>query len=285
MAAKGSRIKCIPDNLISVLMIISAFLVFFAALGIAQPSDTISITVPTFDPNWVLDPRTNPNTQSGDLVVDSSQPWSVTVSSDTPDGKMAQSVGEDYIGGGKKLHTPLKIAAESSQNVAGYEVDLSQNGVLAEGEAGNFTIPVTLEQYTTWQDEALNDGTVYHMAISLIASPSEISCTSPPQIESVEVTPGDGNVMQGGTATLHVVTSGSGLSYQWFKGHNVMDSGCDISRGTFLRDGGHISGAKTDTLTISNFGCRDNGCYFVAVSNLCGFNFSEPYVLNVIGPY
>ncbi|MCX6674345.1 MAG: immunoglobulin domain-containing protein, partial [Methanothrix sp.] len=285
--------------------------VFYLALGAGQSSDPqISITVPSFDLNWNLDPRTNPNTQHEDLIVNSSQPWSITVSAQTRDndGCMAEgSMGDGfyYAAPGKKLHSAMKISANfrdlNVNGLIGHDVDLSQGGILLEGNGGEgeLHIPVVVNQDICWQDEPLGGGHVYHMVVSFIATQEE-GCI-PPSIDTFDVAPLERQVVPGETATLKVGASGSGLTYQWFKGHGGGEAtyaytshqyygGYGIYGATLLKDGGHISGANTSTLNISDFDCSDNGTYLVIVSNLCGFDYdstslNEYYSLDVQPEY
>ena len=63
----------------------------------------------------------------------------------------------------------------------------------------------------------------------------------------------------GAIAQLHVVASGTGpFTYQWRK------------NGAPLTDGGHVSGATTDTLVLDPAEAGDTGLYSVVVSNACG---------------
>jgi hypothetical protein len=59
-------------------------------------------------------------------------------------------------------------------------------------------------------------------------------------------------------ATIQVVASGSGLSYQWNKG------------GTALTDGGTLTGSLTSTLNISSVATGDAGNYTVSITGTCG---------------
>ena len=62
-------------------------------------------------------------------------------------------------------------------------------------------------------------------------------------------------VAEGGTLSLSVTATGTGLSYQWRLG------------GVDLVDGGDISGATTASPTVANFVDADGGDYTVVVSN------------------
>jgi len=71
--------------------------------------------------------------------------------------------------------------------------------------------------------------------------------------------PASVGVAPGAQAQLHVVATGTGpFSYQWLKGN------------TPLTDGGHVSGATTDTLVLDPAETGDSGTYSVIVSNACG---------------
>ena len=290
MYVENPNLKCIIDILVSSIISIGVLIVFLVASGSGQ--DAISITVPTIDTNWNVDPITEDNIQHGTLIVNSTLPWSVTVSSDLIDGQPAEYDLEasDYAVDGSKLQNPMKIKA-----VGGNEVNLSAHGgVLIEG-VGNMSISVSFEQPITWQDEPLHNGHVYHMEVSFIATQEE-GCI-PPSIDTFDVAPLERQVVPGETATLKVGASGSGLTYQWFKGHGGGEAtyaytphqyydGYGIYGATLLKDGGHISGANTSTLKISDFDCSDNGTYLIIVSNLCGFDYdstslNEYYSLSV----
>ena len=60
------------------------------------------------------------------------------------------------------------------------------------------------------------------------------------------------------TATFQALATGSPLSYQWLNGNVI------------LADGGNISGARTDTLTLSNLTAADTGDYSLVVTNSSG---------------
>ncbi len=81
----------------------------------------------------------------------------------------------------------------------------------------------------------------------------------------IEVQPINVIISAGGTATLTVVASGHGLSYQWFgpNGEALSDSA------------GVIGGSTTATLDIFNAQRDDAGDYFVRVSNAAGRVESE----------
>ena len=61
-----------------------------------------------------------------------------------------------------------------------------------------------------------------------------------------------------GVAVFSVVSSGTGLGYQWFR------------NGAKLTDGGEFSGTTTANLMISPVAAGDAAPYFVVVTNGCG---------------
>jgi hypothetical protein len=71
-----------------------------------------------------------------------------------------------YVSGGKKLKTSLKITAEN-----GNEVDLSKGGLLVQG-FGDKTIPITFEQAATKDDKHLPNGHYYRISLTFTASPA-----------------------------------------------------------------------------------------------------------------
>lgn len=74
------------------------------------------------------------------------------------------------------------------------------------------------------------------------------------------------------TVSFTVAASGNPpLYYQWFKGADA------------LSDGGNISGATNDTLTLANIVHADAGDYFVVVSNYAGAVTSSIANLAVVG--
>ncbi|MCG3127722.1 MAG: hypothetical protein CHACPFDD_02592 [Phycisphaerae bacterium] len=83
-------------------------------------------------------------------------------------------------------------------------------------------------------------------------------CQSDPTVQ-ITADPANAGAEPGGTAVFSVSVSGDPpFTYQWRKG------------GVDLVDGGNISGATTDTLTISPVSVGDDGFYDVVVSNVCG---------------
>ncbi len=79
-------------------------------------------------------------------------------------------------------------------------------------------------------------------------------------------------VIEGQDASFSAAATGGGLSYRWQK------------NGTNLSDGGGISGATTDTLTLTSVSMADAGDYRVRVSNSVGTVTSNPAHLTVDAP-
>jgi hypothetical protein len=92
----------------------------------------------------------------------------------------------------------------------------------------------------------------------------------PPGISS---SPGSLMLYAGRTATFHVGAVGTSLQYTWRK------------NGVSVSNGGNLSGATTDTLTITNVSGANQGGYDVIVSNAGGsVTSSPPAVLTVVTP-
>jgi hypothetical protein len=82
------------------------------------------------------------------------------------------------------------------------------------------------------------------------------------------------HVAPGAPAQMHVVAGGTGpFTYQWLKD------------GVPLVDGGHVSGATTDTLVLDPAESGDTGGYAAVVSNACGpVNSREASLLVAVVP-
>ena len=95
--------------------------------------------------------------------------------------------------------------------------------------------------------------------------------TASPYITS-EPSPVSQSVSAGVTVNYSVSSTGTGVSYQWYKD------------GTPLSDGNGVSGAATATLTLTGVDVLDTGVYQVAIYNDSGSDLSSELSLNVNGP-
>ena len=133
---------------------------------------------------------------------------------------------------------------------------------------GTWSGSVTLAQVVTnvvltAADNAGHDGTTSPF------SPGVATPSGPPQISSQ---PFDQTAIAGATVRFSVGASGGALNYQWSK------------NGSSLVDNGHIVGAGSGNLTISNVLSADQGSYAVAISNSAGNTNSARAILTVIDP-
>ena len=127
------------------------------------------------------------------------------------------------------------------------------------------------------------DGTVVFTAQSF-SEPGEVPAGSapvngiqivvnPPTAPVITRQPLSTNVIAGATGILKVVATGTGpLAYEWRKD------------GTIIFDGGHISGATTAVLTISNADVLDEGNYTVTITNIAGSAPSDAAAFSVYVP-
>jgi len=83
--------------------------------------------------------------------------------------------------------------------------------------------------------------------------------------------PAGGTVGVGSSFSFTIGATGGGLSYQWRKYPGPVN----------LADGGNISGALTNSLTINPVGLGDAGTYDCLVTNVCGSLASDPATLIV----
>ncbi len=79
--------------------------------------------------------------------------------------------------------------------------------------------------------------------------------------------------VSGTIATFNVTATGADLHYQWTRD------------GTNLFDGGNISGAATDTLTLNNVTSADAAVYRVVITNPAGSVTSAPATLSLVFPF
>jgi hypothetical protein len=110
--------------------------------------------------------------------------------------------------------------------------------------SATYTIPATVAG-----DAGSYDVVVTGSCGSVTSNTVTLTLNAPP---SINTQPTNKTVCTGGTTSLTVVASGTGLTYQWRKG------------------GVNISGATAATYTITNASAGNAGSYDVVVSNSCG---------------
>jgi len=104
-------------------------------------------------------------------------------------------------------------------------------------------------------------------ATSKVAS---LTIATGPVITALTIIPTNGAVPLGSNATISVTATGaSPLAYQWFFFAQTN------SATNALSNGGNISGATSNTLSITNFQPSNNGNYFVVVTNVAGSATSQ----------
>lgn len=137
-------------------------------LGTEDQSE-ISIQAPASFLDWTIDPTQGPSTRQGTLFVEATGCWQIMVTANAAtSGHMIEydPYTSQYVSGGKKLKTPLRITAEN-----GNAVDLSQGGLLAQG-SGQKNICITFEQTATKDDRPLPKGHDYRISLTFTASPA-----------------------------------------------------------------------------------------------------------------
>jgi hypothetical protein len=109
----------------------------------------------------------------------------------------------------------------------------------------------------------LADSADYHVVVSGLSPCANITSTTVTLTVNIPVTitiqPVDTTVCATLPASLSVVATGSGLSYQWYKG---------MAPGIAITDGLNITGATTSTLNFNQIGLADMDDYYVVVSGL-----------------
>ncbi len=138
----------------------------------------IFIEAPDSISDWVLVPSALPNLREIALKVTASTDWQMTVSSDWPDGRLAEYdlAASEYVPGGRVLEMPLRISSPGTDgHPEPWDVDLPDGGVISQGgetsEEGE-QVFVTLGQMVSWTDEPLEEGQAYRIALTFTASPS-----------------------------------------------------------------------------------------------------------------
>jgi uncharacterized delta-60 repeat protein len=119
-------------------------------------------------------------------------------------------------------------------------------------------------------DGAYYDLVVTNAAGTVISGTIDVSISSTPTAPSFLSHPESMTVSNGANVTLSVETSGTApITYQWVK------DGVDVT------NGGNVSGATTDTLTITGATAANGGTYTVVAHNSVDDTTSLPAVLTV----
>lgn len=143
-------------------------------------------------------------------------------------------------------------------------VDLTDGGQVSGTQTDSLSIAAA----------GIEDLGVYTVVIrnaygSVTSAPATLTLTlQPPNVRSDPV---DQSVFSGADASFGVTAVGSlPLTYQWQR------------NGVEITDGGRITGAHTDTLTIKGAEAADLGLYMVEVRNAYGWTVSFPAQLTVV---
>ena len=136
-------------------------------------------------------------------------------------------------------------------NISGATSGTLQISNAAAGDAGNYDVVITGTCSTVATSNAV--------AVGVFTAPV------------IDTQPQDQTVCPGTNATFTVSTTGSGITYQWRKG------------GVNLTDGGSVSGATTNSLTITGAAAANTGTYDVVVTQNCSIS-STAVSLNLYTP-
>lgn len=137
-------------------------------------------------------------------------------------------------------------------NVAGATTNALTLANVSTNDAGNYTLRVA-NQYG-----------------SVTSAPAALTIISP---LTITLQPASRTNLAGTTATFTVEASGvAPLVYQWKKG------------GSNLLNGGNVSGATTNSLTLTSVTTNDAASYSVVITNLFGSVTSAPVTLTVLAP-
>jgi hypothetical protein len=137
-----------------------------------------------------------------------------------------------------------------------------KNGVSTGITSSVYSIPVVAVTDTgTYVCEVTTScGLLYSNSARLTIAPAT----------SITIQPLGAAACAGSSTTISVAAGGSGtLTYVWKKGTTV------------ISNGGNISGANTNALTISTFSASDTGSYTVVVTGSCGSATSNPARLTI----
>lgn len=138
----------------------------------------ISLDAPDSISDWVIVPSAEPNLREMSLKVTASTDWQMTVSSDRPDGRMAEYdlASSEYIPDGKVLDSPLYVSSAGMKDLQGpLDVSLLNGGMICRGGATSEDgqqVSVALGQMVSWTDEPLEEGQAYRIELTFTISPS-----------------------------------------------------------------------------------------------------------------
>ena len=239
-------------------------------------------------PSWTIEAWVRPasfNSQSWPTIYSEGR-WAASLGINSDSGNL-----ESWINDGNPLVGTVPLQLNAWNHVAlTYDATgrtLYVNGAPA-GSGDAPAIPpddngaaigdVTHEPYSSYFEGLIDEVSVYNRALTsneiagIYAAGSAGKCVLgvPPAIVAQ---PQNSTNAVGTTATFSVTASGTlPLSYQW------------QHYGTNLLDGGRISGARTNQLTIANVQLSDAGPYSVIVANLVGATNSTNATLTVNAP-
>jgi hypothetical protein len=137
----------------------------------------IFIEAPDSISDWVLVPSVSPNQREMALKVVASTDWQIAVSSDRPDGRMAEYdlASSEYTPDGRVLQSPLYVSSPGTKDhPEPFEVNLPEGGMICQGgetEEDGQQIMVNLGQRVSWTDEPLEEGQAYRIELTFTISP------------------------------------------------------------------------------------------------------------------
>lgn len=144
----------------------------------------------------------------------------------------------------------------------GYPMSTPSGGFTITGSASSATSSPDLTVYNSFFNLSVTEG-CESPRVPVVATVSNNTAILSQPISNVAT-------CVGATIKLGVKADGANLTYQW------------LFNGQPLNDGGSISGATTDTLTISPVSLSDIGSYEVVLNGLCGSNVvSQAVTVNV----
>jgi hypothetical protein len=129
----------------------------------------------------------------------------------------------------------------------------------------------TIDAYGNYFNGAIDEVALFDRALSDAQINAVFSKGAGLVAPTVTTDPTSKTLYAGRTATFRVQAIGTEpLTYKWMKGAG------------YLSNGGRISGATTNELTISNIIAADEDYYMVEVSNTAGTTYSLPAYLTVL---